>query len=331
MNERGIRQTRSGWQVYIKIKGEFRSKHFPRDTPIEELRRWRDERKARASFKIPDPVLEGQDFGSDCRRYLEAVEGMATYKDRAYRIRLWKAALGPSRPRSEITSVEIRRELEKWRAAGKSPGTLNLRRTALMHLYSVLDGKSARNPVRDVPPFREIPPALHLPTIAQVKRVIAKMPKHAKGKYRLLVLLWTGWPPSQLMKLEERDIDWRRKMARLPARAKGRGVDARWLPLLPQAIRALKLFKKWECFGRFSVHSLRHRLHDACRRANVPEFRVYDLRHLFLTTVALAAKDDRVVAELAQHSDIRMSRRYTEQSVSPRLAAAISKLGKLGR
>lgn len=211
-------------------------------------------------------------------------------------------------------------------AGGKKAGTLNLRRTALMHLYTVLDGKSARNPVRDVPPYREIPPPLALPTIAQVKRVLAKMPKHSKGRYRLQVLLWTGWPPAQLMKVTAADVDWRRKIARLPARHKGKGVAARWLPLLPQAVTALRAFAKHDCWGTFSTHSLRHRLHDACKRAKVPAFRTYDLRHLFLTTVALHAKDDRVVAELAQHSDIRQTRRYTEQSVSPRLVEALNRV-----
>jgi len=61
----------------------------------------------------------------------------------------------------------------------------------------------------------------------------------------------------------------------------------------------------------------------ACQRAKVPVFTPYALRHLFLTTVALATKDDRVVAELAQHADIRMTRRYTQASVDPRLTAGL--------
>lgn len=324
--EPGIRRTRSGWEVYVRIDGRYLSKHFKPDTDLIELRRWREERKARAKFKIPDPVLDGNSFGADCRRYLELVRGMTTYRDRAYRIGLWEQELGPGRPRKDITAVEIRRILERWRASGSSPGTLNLRRTALMHLFSVLDGKSAPNPVRDVPRYRESPPPLQLPTLKQATQAIAKLSPNGKSRYRLQVLLWTGWPPSQLMRITAADIDFRKQIARVPARRKGAGMPSVWLPLATPAVKALRQFKKAKAWGAFSTHSLRHLLHRACKAADVPAFNVYTLRHLFLTLVALKAKDDRAVAELAQHSDLRQTRRYTEQSVAPRLRAAVRKL-----
>jgi integrase len=324
--ERGIRKTPSGFQVYVRVRGEFRSKHFPPDTPLEDLRQWRDERTARRRFKIPDPVLTGDDFGSDCARYLAAVKGMTTYKDRAYRIHLWRDALGRNRSRAEITSVEIRQQLERWKLQGKAPGTLNTRRTALMHLYSVLDGKSARNIVRDIPRYREIPPPLRLPTAKQIDAALRKMRKDAKGRHRLRVLMETGWPPAQLMKLKPDDVDWRKRLARLSARRKGQGSPAAWLPLTPKAVAALKAFDKADAWGKFSTHSLRKRLVQACKSAGVPYFRIYDLRHRWLTKLVAVAKDDRAASELAQHSDPRQIRRYTEQSVSSRVTAAIRKL-----
>src|SRR6185295_12121548 len=39
-----------------------------------------------------------------------------------------------------------------------SPSAVNKRRTALQHLFTVLDGKSAPNPVKNVPKFREPDP-----------------------------------------------------------------------------------------------------------------------------------------------------------------------------
>lgn len=323
--ERGIRQDAYGYRVFVRVNGTLRSKRFPPDTDLVDLRRWRDERTARRTYQIADPAAEGRSLADDCRRYLTAVSGMPTYRDRKYRIELWRKALGPGRDRADITAAQIRTVLETWRRAGKSAGTLNLRRTALMHLYTVLDGKSARNPVRDVPPYRETPPALRLPTLRQVEKVIRQMPMSAT-RCRVQVLLWTGWPPAQLMRLTPADISWSKREARLPARQKGRGAPARRLPLLPKAVTALKRLQRLDGFGPFSTHSLRHSLHTACDKADVPRFRPYDLRHLFLTRVALAVKDDRVVAEFAQHADVRMTRRYTEQSVSPRLKEALNRL-----
>ncbi len=124
------------------------------------------------------------------------------------------------------------------------------------------------------------------------------------------------------------DIDWKAHCARLPPRRKGEGATARVLPLLPQAVAALRLLDRREAWGAFSVQTLRSRLLRACKRAKVPHFTVKTLRHLFLTTVALATKDDRVVAELAQHSNLTMARRYTEQSVNPRLAAGLKQVAR---
>jgi integrase len=322
--ERGIRKTRYGWEVYVRVKGQFASKQFPLDTDLEDLRRWRDERVARRKFKIPDPVVAKDTFAHDCQRYLAAVAGMPTYKDRARRILFWRDELGPDRARSEITAAEIRAVLERQRTAKRAPGTLNLLRTALMHLYRVLDGKAATNPVRDVPRYREIPPPLKLPTVQQATKAIRRL--RGKGRYRLRVMLWTGWPPAQVMKLTAGDIDWQQQIARVSGRQKGQGTSARWLPLLPQAVWALRAFDYYECYGNFSTHALLKMLHHACDSACVPRFRVYDLRHLFGTRIAQLTKDDRVVAELLQHSSLTQTRRYTEQSVSPRLREAMRQL-----
>jgi hypothetical protein len=41
----GIRQTPNGWQAYIKVRGEFRSRRFPADTPREEMEAWLDDQR----------------------------------------------------------------------------------------------------------------------------------------------------------------------------------------------------------------------------------------------------------------------------------------------
>ena len=327
----GVRRHGTGYQAYVRIHGQLYTQHFPAGTGLDEMLSWRQHRKAKAVLGMEDQQVGA--FASDCRRYLQAVQGMPTYQDRAYRIDQWRIALGGAKDRHLITSAEIRRVLEHWKRGGLSHGSLNLRRTALLHLWTVLDGKSAPNPVKDVPRYREIQIPLRLPTITQAEAAIAGIQKvgftrGAKSRARLRVLLWTGWPPAQLMKLQPEDVDWQGQTAYLSGRQKGRGVRGRRLPLLPQALSALQEFDAAEAWGRFSVQSLRKRLHDGCQRARpqVKPFRVYDLRHLFLTTIALTAKDDRVVAELAMHADIRQTRRYTEQSVDPRLTEALARV-----
>lgn len=328
----GIRRTPSGWQAYVRLDRQLYTKHFPPDTPLTEMKTWREKKKARNLLRVEEPTrVDGDTLADDCTRYLASVKEMRTYTDRAYRILQWRDALGSNRERKTVTSVEIRQQLERWRGKGLTPGSLNLRRTALMHLWTVLDGKSAPNPVKDVPRYREVPRALRLPTIAQAETAIANVRwdwKVSKTRARLRVLLWTGWPAAQLMHVTPADLQLRRRRALVRGRQKGTGTRDRWLPLLPQAVKALQDMKTAKAFGPFDTSSMHSSLQRACDRAKIPRFRPYDLRHLFLTTVALAAKDDRAVAELAMHSDIRMVRRYTEQSVSPRLKVALATVAK---
>lgn len=215
--------------------------------------------------------------------------------------------------------MEIRHWLERWRLAGKAPGSLNLYRTALMSLYTTLDGKNAVNPVKDVPPFTVHDAPLQLPTIPDVLKVLSVMDRHKKARARLTVMLWTGWPPAQIGQLQPSDIDWKTSRARVPARRKGKGVPARWLKLLPQAVAALRLLGRVEGYGKFNHVTLNHTFKRACVRAGVRPCHPYTLRHVFLTMVALATKDDRVVSELALHATLEQARRYTEQSVDPRV------------
>ena len=327
----GIRQTGSGWQAYIRINGEFRSKHFPPDTDLRDMKQWRFEQKARHALNVPEPTESGT-LAGDAQTYLQTVKGMTTFADREYRIQQWVKLFG-HRPRSSITSVEIRKALETWKASGLSHGSLNLRRTALMHLYTVLDGKSAPNQVKDVPPYREIAPPLRLPSLKDAEKAIAKVRPDrtlSKSRARLRVLLWTGWPASTLMRLRHEDVRWKESAALVHGRQKGSGTRAKWLPLLPQAIAALRELAKADGFGKFSTSSLHSSLHRGCDAAKVDRFRPYDLRHLFLTRAAAITKDDRAVAELAMHADIRQTRRYTEQSVNPRLRTALATIATSG-
>ncbi len=329
---KGIRRTVSGWQVYARVRGEWRSRHYPADTPLATLRLRREELRARGVLHIDEPASDGPTFTEDCETYLAAVRGMPTYRDREYRIHQWRDAFGGDRARASITSVEIRQQLEAWRTRETKPlshGSLNTRRTALMHLWTVLDGRSAPNPVRDVPRYREEAQPLRLPSIEQAERAIAAVPgKGRKGKTRarLRVLLWTGWPAAQLMRLQPEDVHWAAGTATVRARRKGKGTRARTLPLLPQAIAALRELQTIGGWGPFSTSSMHSALARACRLARVPTFHPYALRHLFLTRAALASRDDRVVAELGMHADVRQARRYTEQSVDPRVADGLTTL-----
>lgn len=322
----GIRQTAHGWQVFVKAHGVFRSKHFPKKTPLSVLKATRAELHAYGVLQLAPPQATpiGESFAADCQRYLAAVAGMATISDRKHRIELWAQAFG-DRSRSTITAAEIRAVVAQWQLAKVSPGTINTRLTALRHLWTVLDGRQASNPVREIARFKETPQPLALPSWDQAVRVTDRC--GGQGGARLRALRETGWPSAVLKRVRpDIDLNFRRKEAQLFPRRKGGGTRTMVVPLTDRAIAALKEMVALDAFGPWSNSALHSQLHRACDALGVRRFRVYDLRHLFLTTLARASKDERGVSELALHSDSRQTRRYTEQAASTRARAALATL-----
>lgn len=323
-SETGIRRKGDGWQVYVRVQGEFRSKAFPEGASLLEMRRWREQQKARAVLDLRDDPNDST-LTRDVRDFLALCEGIASYDDRERRMKRWLTLLGARTARSEITSVDIRRGLEQLRQEGYAPATLNLFRMDLQRMFTVLDGKAGRNPVLDVTPYRLTEHRWRLPSWDDAGRAIGQV-KNQRSADVLNVMRWTGLPNAQIKQLLPSDLHAKAGSIELPGRKKGAGTPRVVMPLLPQAVRALKRFFKNKSHGQFSNSNLRRDLLKGCKAAKVVAFHPYLIRHLFLTEAARTIRDDRVIMELAQHRDTRMTRRYTAQSVDPRVKDGLAKL-----
>jgi integrase len=335
----GVFRDAHGLRAFQRTKARgLRTKRFKGDE-VAAAKQWRKDEQARAQLGIqPAERRTGSDtLAVDATAYLAAVAGMPSYADRARDIAAWCAELG-ARPRQTITAVDVRQCLERWRKDQAYAGsTLNHRRTALMHLYRVLDGKGAQNPVADVPKYPEHEHAALVHTPADITRALA-MVKDAKCRRILSVSAWTGWPYATICRLQPADLSRLEEgVARVTPRRKGRGTAGRWLPLLPQAVAALKALQipddlligaRGSKEKRRGVH--RKRLHAqwtaACTAAKITPCRPYDLRHAFGTLVAKETEDSRAVSELMMHTNEKQTRRYTEAAGIVRATAAIEKI-----
>jgi integrase len=297
----GIYQTPYGFRVLIRIQGRLETKRFPPTYTLAALRSWR----ADHARLHRGPKRKRGTFADDVDRYLKAVAAMPSYKDRVREIEAWLPAFGEL-ARWRITPELIRVQLQAWRKT-KAASTCNHRRTALGHLYTVLDGKAWPNPVRDVPPFAE-PPAtrrgVELPiALAAIRRVKGKM-----TRARLLVLLWTGMRPSELMRVTPAHIDLEQGICEVLT---GKGGSYRIIPLNKSATKAFKGFLRVGATGHFSVASVRKALVKACKAPPaLPILRVYDLRHTFASALRKAGADLADVGEQLGHRSPRMTRRY---------------------
>lgn len=332
---KGVRRTKSGWQVYARVHGRFYSRHLPPQTSQRRLESEREHLKAVARFGVPAPA-DARTFRDDARDYLELVQHMPSFKDRAYHIAQWVDVFGP-RLRSSITAKDIRAVLETWRTTGRVDGgplsvaSLNRRRTALMHLYTTLDGKAVPNIVKDVPAYSEhYSQRARAESMVTCARLIKRLRPGGRMRAFLHALLWTGWPPKLLSQLRPEHIDYAGGRVLVPTREKGRGMAGGWVPVVPRALLALRQMGRVNAWGGCSTSSMHTALARAVQRENAwrlprglppvaSPFGPYVLRHSFATWAAARVKDDRALRELLRTNSIA---RYTGGALEARMLAA---------
>lgn len=326
-------RTRSGIQAKIRIRGVTHSRHFRTGTPPDAIKEWL--LKTELKYRKPSTRKTGH-FDDDARAYLEAVTAMPTFTQRKAHVDDWIAAFG-HRWRDHITADEIRAQLHAWRTTPRtvkrgrfktvtltlSASACNKRRTALMHLFSVLDGRAAINPVKDVPKFQEPAPAPKHLTDADVRAIFAAMPS-SKAKARLMVIAYTGIPHAQVATLSPDDVFWDARQVAVQGRRKGAGTRGRLVPLTAKGLAAMRLMARYEAWGGFSREPLKRALRRACQRAlGHARITPYDLRHFFGSEMYRRSGDIRATQILLDHSTPTLTHRYTLAAVDPRVQKAV--------
>jgi len=325
--DRGIFRTPHGYRIVLRINGRLSRKRFPPTWTLKALQDWRDDHIKLARSARP---ARGT-FAEDAADYLAAVKAMTSYGDRKRDIESWVAVFG-TRPRWKIKPADVRTALHAWRSGDPeatppvrplAASTVNHRRTALGHLFSVLDGRSAFNPAREAPMFIEPAPTKRgVPirlALAAIRRVKAR-----RTRARLLLLLWTGMRPSELMRLQPEDLDLDQATCYVRT---AKGGPHRVIPLNRSAVKAARLFVRRDGWGKFSTATMRKMLVAGCKiEPALPALRVYDLRHTFATALGQSADLADVQAHLG-HSSSRLTRRYAPVSLE-KVRAAAAKVGR---
>lgn len=326
----GIRQSRNGWQAFVKVNGRFKSKSFPKDTPLMVMRRWREDQRAAPRLGVELPG-EAQPIERDVDDYLASVETMRSFGDRRRHMLDW-AKRFQGRQRNTIQPLEIRRELDRLHKTHEAQ-SCNNRRTALMSFYTALNGRSGYNPVRDVPKFRRDDDAPRDQPMFVIDWLLAFM-RPSKTKARLVVMRWTGWPHMQVA--QYRPQHRRGLGVYVTSRRKGGGVKGRVLPLLPGAMKALDDLEAQRAIGSFSRSAMHSAVARAVAQLNQVRVRLrlepvsirpYDFRHSFGTMLAQLTTDDRAIQEIMLHSTAAQTRRYTEAATAARVALAVEQVG----
>lgn len=337
----GIYRTKAGHRVFQRVakgKGGLKSATFPATATLTAMKAWQEDQRVEAR-KQPQKVTKADrgTLAADIQSYLRQVQTMPSLKDRTRDLQAWADILG-MRPRHELTRDDFRVVLQEWRLSGRkgkplAASTVNHRRTALMHLYALLDGKGAENPLRDIAPFHEPPPEPRDIGLQNVLAILTVM-KPSKSRARLKVLAWTGIRGrSELGKMKAEHVDRAHGVCWVPT---GKHGKPRTLPLSPAGCLAWQEFAALNAWGTYQKDSLRHAFQRAVLKVNQqrakrshPELpaglRVYDLRHTIATALRRSGADLADVQAYLGHTSQRMTQRYAPYS-SVKLRAALEGL-----
>lgn len=340
MHAAGITRTPIGFRAFVRVHpgaGGLKSKRFPKTATLTEMKNWREAQRVSHRAAPKAPVVKGT-LAADIQRYLKLVATMPSLKDRTRDLEDWRRAFG-SKPRGNLTQQDYQQQLQEWRLHGKdghalAASTVNHRRTALMHLYTTLDGRGASNPLKDIVAFEEPPPEPRDLGLAVVKAILKAMPR-SKTRARVKVLAWTGIRgASELGKMKPEHVNVSQATCWVPTGKKGK---PRQLVLNRAGLAAWKEFAALKAWGRYQKDSLRRSFHRAVRKVNKARaedklpplpagIRVYDLRHTIATALLASGADLADVQQHLGHTSPRMTRRYAPYQPA-KLRAAMRKLG----
>lgn len=357
----GIYQDAFGYEVRASLgstKTELlqTTERFPPSAREEDMILWRDTER----LKLRQARRAGITRGTVRAKI---VTYLATAKlskaNRAQRIRFFDwwcdvAGLG-ALAWHQLDAPLLQRKLNLLVAAGYAASTINKCRDALSSVYTVLDGKNAPNPFREL--ARETPPTLEargvdytvVETILYFLRVkwrrsakgqpsrllLEKRTLPSDGAIRLRVLAYAPLTPAQLKLVQPGDLrlDDTPPSVFVRGRQKGQGADAARKPLLPAAVDAFRTFVAANAFGPFTRGSLRKTFIRARDLAQIELRKIdpavdlsdmvpYDLRHCFGSLVFQLTGSDAVTGELLDHKNPITTRRYRLAAVPAHLQAA---------
>ena len=170
------------------------------------------------------------------------------------------------------------------------------------------------NPAKEVErpslPVKQDDPAAYL-TPEQFGDLIV-VAKQDRPLYKFAV--WTGLRITELLVLEWKDVRDGFVIVR-----RGKGRKQRIVPLLPQALQALKEVPRRLNDGRIfwwmrDRHTTLRRFHRRLAWAKLPPFRFHDLRHTFGAYAAQAGVDLEVIAQAMGHTSTTVTKLYAHLS-----------------
>jgi len=317
---RGIYRDTHGYTVRWRDAGVPLEKRFPRDTPLDVLRRYRETHQGRA--RKPTPEARGS-FIRDCARTLRLLRRRPSIDRLRSNLRAWVARFA-TRSRFAITRADVLAAVADWQTDGLRAGAIQARIVALRTVFRTLDPE---DPIacchRTIPTVprrlpRGVPAGLVVRVAAQLyaRELHARRPVSPTWRARFMVLATTGVRPVQLARAQPADVLLEERVWIIDPAKGGNGVV---LPLNDNMIAAWRLFIAADAWGPFKLGSYWAALRAAGWPKGLPP---YTLRHETGQAADRNGVDLGDIQLLLGHKNIATTRRSYVPGVAARLRAA---------
>lgn len=331
---KGLRRRGPGWETYCRVSGVLLSARWPLDTPVAEMTDWLRTHRSTAARRRHSH----KSFASDAELYLGKIRALPTFRQRHRHLELWAQVFHGKR-RSAITSADIRAQRDRWLLDGFAPHTVNLRLRALSNMWTVLDGRRAPNPVREVPEAREPDAEPRAMPYWLAERIVEAFPPSLE-RVQAQLMITAGLAPVEIARLLPKH--WQQGALFVQGRGKGAGGASRSVPLSTAATEALKAFSAWRGWERppskqFYRLFERARLRVAKdplvideelreRLRTVDAINAYDLRHSYATKLYAETGDAHAAAYVLGHRSTSTTARYIKSALALRARHAVQNL-----
>ena len=229
------------------------------------------------------------------------------------RVQTWLDTFG-SVQAEDVKPSQVEEVMAKLKEGGMEPATIHRRLTVLKAIYNRAEkaGLIAKNPARNVRPPKYDNSLVRFLDMAQEKKLFEALPSYLHPV--VTVALHTGCRQGELLKLEWRDVDFRRGMFLCRDTKAG---DSRWVPMNTLVRKTLgdlrpdPMDPTAKVFHVGHEKSLSRAFAVAVKRAGIEPFRFHDLRHTFASRLAMNGANDRTLQTLGGWKTPRMLLRYS--------------------
>jgi integrase len=237
----------------------------------------------------------------------------------------WRNHIKPAFGRQymdQISKYELAHFMQAKRDSGLKPSTANRFIVLLRYVYNLaleweVPGVK-HNPAKGIKLFYENNKKERFLSEEEVKALVAALRESENPDLENIIglLLMTGARKSEALKAEWSDIDFERRLWRVP---KSKSGSARHIPLSDGALRLLEsLPSRGQSRYLFPnpktgkpYQQIFHSWDTARKRAGIPDVRLHDLRHSFASFLINSGRSLYEVQKILGHHSISITERYS--------------------